>query len=130
MAESCKLLSPPAGENCQQLLRRNDFELSICTVAWLPVRAPPSKLGHVTEAHALHVLVGDLDYELGSQRFPRQVLALAPAALATGHAAFGFAGCGFAFRPSLPGVSDERILAVGREVFYEFAALLIRETRA
>ncbi len=76
----------PAGENRHQLLRRNDFELGIGAVARLLVGAPSAKLRHVTEAAALHVLVGDFDHQLGPQRLPRQVLALAPAALAARHA--------------------------------------------
>ena len=82
------------GEYLCQLLRRNHFELSIRAVARLLVGAPPAKLRHVTEARALHVLVGDFDHQLGPQRLPRQILALAPAALAAGHAMPGFTGGG------------------------------------
>src|SRR6266446_5293504 len=39
-------------ENLRQLLRRNNFELGVRTVAWLFIRAPPSKLRCVTEAAA------------------------------------------------------------------------------
>ena len=74
----------------RQLLRRNDFELGVRAVARLLVRAPPAKLRRVTEAAALHVLVSDFDHQFGTQRLPRQVLALAPAALAARHAMFGF----------------------------------------
>ena len=80
----------PAGENRHQLLRRHHFELGIGAVARLLVGAPPAKLRHVPEAGALHVLVGDFDHQLGPQRLPRQVLALAPAALASRHAMPGF----------------------------------------
>src|SRR6266571_4731035 len=69
--------SAAGGENLRQLLRRNDFELRIGAVARLLVRAPPSKMRQVTEARALHVLVSDFGHEFGSQRLPRQVLALA-----------------------------------------------------
>jgi hypothetical protein len=36
----------------------------------------------------------------------------------------------FMLGPELPGVSDERVPAIGREIFYEFQALLLREARA
>ena len=80
----------PAGENRGQFVRRNHFELGISAVARPLVRAPPSKMRHVPEAGALHVLISDFDHQLGPQRLPRQVLALAPAALAARHAMPGF----------------------------------------
>ena len=43
-------------------------------------------MGHVAESTALHVLVGDFDDEFGTQRLPRKIFALAPAALTAGHA--------------------------------------------
>ena len=52
----------------------------------LAVGAPAAEVGHVAEAAALHVLVGDLDDELGAEGIPGEVLAAAPAALAAGHA--------------------------------------------
>src|SRR5882672_10092218 len=68
-------------ENLRQLLRRNNFELGVRTVAWLFIHAPPSKLRCVTEAAALHVVVSHFDYKLRPQRLPRQVFALAPPTL-------------------------------------------------
>src|SRR5437870_2711 len=82
--------SAAAGKDRHQLLRRNHFELGIRAVARLLIGAPPSKVRKVAEAGALHVFVGDFDHQLGPQRLPRQVLALAPAALATRHAMAGF----------------------------------------
>ena len=55
---------------------------------WLAIGAPAAEVGHVAEAAALHVFVGDLDDEFGAERFPGEVLALAPTALAAGHAVF------------------------------------------
>ena len=78
-------------EDLRQLLRRNHFELRVGAVARLLVGAPPAKLRHVAEARALHVLVSDLDHQLGPQRLPRQILALAPAALPARHALPGSA---------------------------------------
>src|SRR6202035_3355270 len=100
--------SPTAGENRHQLLWRNNFELGIGAVARLLVRAPPSKLRHVTETGALHVFVSDFHHQFGTQWLPRQVLALAPAALATRHAMRGFTACGFMLRPLSPRVCGER----------------------
>src|SRR4051812_10658925 len=60
--------SAPGSENRGQFLRRNDFELRVGAVARFLVRAPPSKMGHVTEAVALHVLVSDFNHQFGSQR--------------------------------------------------------------
>ena len=71
----------------------------------LLVRAPPSKMRHVPEARALHVLVGDFDHQLGPQRLPRQVLALAPAALAARHPLPGFPIAGRMLGP-LPSTGD------------------------
>src|SRR6266404_2649956 len=104
--------SSPAGENRGQLLRRDDFELGIRAIARLLVRTPPSKMRHVPEASALHVLISDFDHQLRSQRLPRQVLALAPAALATGHAMAGFTVRGRMLRPLLPRVIDKRVLPI------------------
>src|SRR6202042_2032672 len=100
--------SAAGGKDRRQLLRRDDFELRIGAVAGLLVRAPPSKMRHVTEAGSLHVLVSDFDHELGSQRLPRQILALAPAALATGHAMFAFTSCDSPLCPVSPRVRSER----------------------
>src|SRR5579864_3691899 len=112
------------GENRHQLLRGNDFQLCVGAVTRLLVRPPSSKVRQVAEAGALHMFVSDFDYQLGPQRLPRQVLALAPAALAARHAMPGFAGCGIMLRPALPGVIGESVLAIGREVFRELMALL------
>src|SRR5664279_3386353 len=79
-----------AGENRRQLLRGNHFQLGVGAVARFLVLPPPSKMCHVPEASALHMLISDFHHQLGSQRFPRQVLAVAPSALAAGHALHGF----------------------------------------
>src|SRR6516225_11358430 len=74
-----------------QLLRWNHFELRVGAVARLLVGAPSSKLRHVTEASSLHMLICDLNHEFRSERFPGQILALTPAALAARHSTAGFA---------------------------------------
>src|SRR5882724_10480962 len=101
-------LSACAPKNRCQLVRRNHFELRIRAVARLLVRAPSAKMRHVPEASALHVLISDFHHQLGPQRLPRQVLALAPAALATRHAMSAFPVCGFMLGPLLPRMIGER----------------------
>jgi hypothetical protein len=77
------------------------------------------------------VLVGDFDHQLGPQRLPREVLALAPAALAARHALRALRHLArFRLRPMLPGVRGERVLAIGREIFRQLPALLFREAGA
>ena len=56
--------SKTVGKNRCQLLRGNDFELRIGAVTWLLVPSPSAKLGRMTEAVALHVVVSDLQYQL------------------------------------------------------------------
>ena len=96
-------------KNCRQLLRRNDFELGIGTVAGLFVGSPPAKLRRMTEAASLHVIVCDFHNQFGPQRFPRQILALAPAALPARHAFDTFTDGIARLRPCLPRVGIERI---------------------
>ena len=118
------------GENPRQFLRGNDFELRIGTVARLLVCAPPSKMRYVTEAGALHVLVGDFDHQFGSQWLPREVLPLAPAALAARHTMPGFTGWEFPLGPVPPRVRTERVLPIRHELLQKFAALFFRKARA
>src|SRR5580704_5100828 len=72
-------------ENCFQLVRRNDFKLRIGAVARLLVSTPLPELRHMTESRALHMLVRNLDYQLGSERLPGQIFAVAPTALTSRH---------------------------------------------
>jgi hypothetical protein len=58
--------SATAPENFRQLLRRNNFELFKGALARLLVQSPPSELSRMTEAIALHVVVSNFDYQLGS----------------------------------------------------------------
>src|SRR4029077_8958253 len=96
---------PPSAARRQHFpsfLARPHFELSVGAVTRLFVGAPASKLRHVPEAGPLHVLVGDFDHEVRPQRLPRQVLSLAPAALASRNALPRSPGrC---IRPALPWV--------------------------
>src|SRR5437660_8613562 len=112
------------GENRCQLLRRYDFELSVGAVAGLFVRSPSAKLRGMTEAASLHVVVSDFHHQFGSERFPRQVLALTPPALAARHAFDAFIGRTFLVRPRFPRMRIERVFAVRLEEFCQFPALL------
>src|SRR6266446_9958988 len=77
--------SAPGGENLLELVRRHDLELRISAVARFLVEPPSSKMRHVPEPRALHVLVSDLAHQLRPHRLPRQVLPLTPPALPSRH---------------------------------------------
>src|SRR6516225_1755279 len=122
--------SATAGENFNQLLWWNHFQLSIGAVARFLVGAPSSKLRRVTEAGALHMLISNFHHELGPQWLPGQVLALTPAALASRHPMPGVAAFRSVLCPEFPGMIGQRVAAIRREVFYQLTALLFSETRA
>ena len=71
-----------ATEDLLQLLRRYNFELRERAVARRLVRPPATKLRRVAKARPLHVIIRDLNDELGTQRLPRQILSGTPATLA------------------------------------------------
>src|SRR6185503_21124226 len=79
----------------------------------------------VTEAAVLHVIVSDLEHELRAHGFPRQILALTPAALAAGHSTFDHA-----LGPVFPGMMLERILPIRRQKFDQLETSLVGEARA
>ncbi len=56
----------PLRKNRSQLLRRDDFELGIGTVARLLVCSPPAKLRDMAKAASLHVVVSDFHYQFGA----------------------------------------------------------------
>src|SRR4029077_4400251 len=99
-------------ENRRQLLRRNHFKLRIRTVAGVLVLGPSAELRRMTEPVSLHVVVSDLHHQFGSQRFPRQVLALAPAALPARHTFRRISRFAGLVCPMLPWMIVERVLAV------------------
>ena len=104
-----------------QFFGRDDFELGEGAGLRRAILAPAAEVGHVAEAAALHVFVGDLNDEFGAQRFPLEVLAPAPTALSPGHAVF----CGgrfFRSLPVFPGVVAESVFAIRREEGEEIAA--------
>ncbi len=56
----------PLRKNRRQLLRRDDFELGIGTVARFFVCSPPAELRDMAKATSLHVVVSDFHYQFGA----------------------------------------------------------------
>ena len=106
-------------ENLLQLVRRRDFELVVAAVARRLVRPPAQKVGRVTKAVALQVIVFDFAHPLDAQRFPRQVLAGGPAALRARHAR---ACVRFLALPIAPRMILHRVLAQRLELLRELPA--------
>src|SRR5579864_685217 len=99
-------------ENRCQLLRRNHLKLRIRAVAGLLVLAPSAELRRVAEPVSLHVVVSDFHDQFGAQGFPRQVLALAPAALPARQTFRRIASLAGLVCPMLPWMIVERVFAV------------------
>src|ERR1700746_3437467 len=99
-------------ENRRQLLRRNHLKLRIRAVAGLLILAPSAELRRVAEPVSLHVVVSDFHHQLGAQRFPRQVLALAPAALPARHTFRRISRFAGLLCPMLPWMIVEGVFAV------------------
>src|SRR6187551_1026799 len=72
-------------EDRRQFQRRDDFKLGIRAILRLLIGTPPAELREMPESPALHVFIRDFNNQFRPQRFPRQILTLAPAALAAGH---------------------------------------------
>src|SRR5688572_17351432 len=112
-----------------QLLRRDHLELVERAVGWAFVGAPAAKLRRVPEARALHVIVGDFQDELRTERLPGKILALAPAARCARPPLRGRVAA-VRQRPFLPRVPIQRRRAVGAEILHQLAALRIGEAGA
>src|SRR5262249_22360475 len=102
----------------------------IRAIARLLVLPPPAKLSGMAEAVSLHVIVGDLYHQFRTQRFPRQIFALTPAALPPGHAFDSLASVSSRFGPLFPGMICKRILAVGNQKFCQLRTFFRAEARA
>src|SRR5262245_56810376 len=91
-----------------QLERWRHFKLIVSALVRRLVGPPSLKHRRVAEAIALHVVVLHLAHTLGSHRFPREILAGAPSAVATWQTSRSVGGhiC-----PLAPWVSFERSLA-------------------
>src|SRR4051794_32995581 len=68
-------------EDPSEVVAHRLLQLLVAARLRVAVGAPAPELGGVPEAAALHVVVGDLEHQLGPQRREGEVLALAPAAL-------------------------------------------------
>src|SRR5690242_14834462 len=77
---------PMRAEDLLELVRSRDLELIVAAVFRLLVDPPPLERCRVAEAVALHVVVFHLADALDAERFPGEILARAPSALATRHA--------------------------------------------
>jgi len=114
-------------ENFEELLRGYNLELRVGAIGRLLIRPPAAKLRDVPEAIALHVIVGDLDHELGPERFPGEIFTLTPATLATGHA-LRCAGFLVAAGPCFPRMIGKRVFTIRLQEFSELLASIRRKT--
>src|SRR5262245_41544881 len=113
-------------EDALQLVRRRDLELIVPAVGGWLVGTPALKDCGVPEARPLHVIVLDLADALEPQRFPREVLARTPPALAAGHAGHVRS---VDLGPFAPGMILQRARAERRELIDELPAHRHRERR-
>src|ERR1700738_167109 len=107
-------------EDDGEFLGRDDFELGEGAALRAAVGTPAAEESHVAEAAGLRVFVGDFDNELGTEGFPRQVFAIAPAALRAGHAVGFVLALGTVFDPVAPWVVGKRILPIRCEKLDKF----------
>jgi len=82
----------------------------------------------MAKAVALHMLICDLDDQLRAQRFPRQVFALTPPALASRQAMIAIPIR--VVSPVSPGMARECIAAIWLEMLNEGSAVVKFETGA
>src|SRR5690242_1468973 len=111
------IASPP--EDGRYFLRRYYFQLRVGTCRRRLVRAPSAKLRRVAEAVTLHVIVGHLHHQFRPQRLPREVFALAPAALPARHPLPRFRGDGLA-TPCGPRVPIQGAVPIWRQKLDQF----------
>src|SRR4051794_32960415 len=84
-ATSCYSRGQLGGQHVGQVVGNGLLQLVVAAALRIAVGAPATELGGVPEPPALHVVVGDLDHEVGPQRREAEVLALTPPALRPGH---------------------------------------------
>src|SRR5215211_8152017 len=111
-----------AGQDVGQVEFDRPLQLLVGAGLGVAVVAPAPELGGVAEPPALHVVVGDLDDQLGGERLEGRVLLGVPA---RHHRPGGPLGGG----PAGPGVVVVRAQPVGGELVQELAAPLHRERR-
>src|SRR5215510_12689135 len=84
----------------------------------------------MTKPAALHVIVGNFQHKLRSNRFPGQILSLAPAAETAGNAMAHFVGRAGHFGPAFPWVAFQCVPAIGSEELHEVPSSLHGKARA
>src|SRR5439155_11216136 len=94
-------------EDLRQFIAARDLELIVATFLRRLVEPPAQKNRGMAKTRALQVVVFHFAHALDAQRFPRQVLAGAPAALPARHARLGSARLG----PVAPGMLRERVFS-------------------
>src|SRR5687768_5627360 len=115
-------------KNLLELVGRYDLQLFEGAIARSLVVSPPTKLGGVTKAISLHVIVRDLNDKLGTQRLPRLILSLAPTALHPRLPMHIRRRLGV--RPRAPRMILESIESERLEEFHQLFSLGISEARA
>src|SRR5580698_7922832 len=83
----------------------------------------------MAKTRALHVLICDFDNQFGTNRFPRQILSIAPAALPTWHSLPGFRARRRMLGPTSPRMMGQGAFAIGSQKLCQFQSLLRSETR-
>src|SRR5215208_5866424 len=106
-----------AGQDVAQVELDRPLQLLVGARLGVAVVTPAPELGGVAEAPALHVVIGDLDDQLGGERLEGQVLLGVPA---RHHRPRGPLGGG----PARPGMLVVRPQPVGGELVQELAAPL------
>ena len=123
--------SPSPWKNCRQFLRRNNFKLTVGTVAEFFIHSPSAELRRVTKAISLHVIVSNFQNQFRPQWLPRQIFALAPATLSAGHSLDAFIVLGRVLSPSLHGWFISASLRYGARNStnsFRFAVLKLAQT--
>src|SRR5438876_2000521 len=114
-------------EHALELVGRCDLQLIVAAVLRSLVRAPALELGSVTEARALHVVVGDLADALRPQGLPAQILPPIPSAGRAGQTLSLRARFFLRLGPVAPGMTFERVLSQRRQLVHQLLAHRIAE---
>src|SRR5512145_1431363 len=110
-------------ENLLELVRRRNLELVVSAFVCRLVGPPPQKRRGVPEPVALQMVVLHLADALDAERLPRQILAGAPAAVATRHTL----SASFRLGPFAPWMCLQRVRPQRLQLFDERLACSHRE---
>jgi hypothetical protein len=72
--------SRASGKDVSKVVRDRFLQLLVRAGVWLPIRSPAEELSRVPESVPFHVLISDLDDELGPERDEGEVLLGVPPA--------------------------------------------------